>query len=118
MTFLLKKIYMYNTFNKFLSSRYLPRWSVLSIDLSIVLFSYVVSYSLRFNFDLKSMNLDRIYMQLLLVVSVLFSHGVRALSSGLLLSLMLVVLVTSLASGVVYVQMWGSRYWRETHPSH
>ncbi len=61
---------MYNKFNKFLSSRYLPRWSVLSLDLFIVLFSFVVSYSLRFNFDLKSMNLDRIYMQLLLVVPV------------------------------------------------
>ena len=61
---------MYNKFNRFLSSRYLPRWSVLTIDLLIVLFSYVVSYSLRFNFDVKSMDLGRIYIQLLLVVPV------------------------------------------------
>lgn len=61
---------MYNAFNKFLSSRYLPRWSVLTLDLIIVYISYVFSFSLRFNFDVKSMNLDRIYMQIFLVIPV------------------------------------------------
>lgn len=61
---------MYNAFNKFLSSRYLPRWTVLMIDILIVLMSYILSYSLRFNFDLSAMNLDRIYLQLLLVIPV------------------------------------------------
>ena len=61
---------MYNAFNKFLSSRYLPRWTVLMIDIIIVVISYILSYSLRFNFDLSAMNLDRIYLQLLLVIPV------------------------------------------------
>ncbi len=54
------------------------------------------------------------FFQLLLVVSVLFSEGVRPLANGLIFSLTLVVLVTSLTSGVIYVRVWGSSYWRES----
>ncbi len=54
------------------------------------------------------------FLQLLLVVSVLFSQGVWPLAEGLLFFLILVVLVTSLVSGAIYVHVWGSRYLRET----
>jgi cardiolipin synthase len=54
------------------------------------------------------------FFQLLLIVSVLFSEGVRPLANGLIFSLTLVVLVTSLTSGVIYVRVWGSSYWRES----
>ena len=54
------------------------------------------------------------FFQLLLVVSVLFSEGVRPLANGLIFSLTLVVLVTSLTSGAIYVRVWGSSYWRES----
>jgi cardiolipin synthase len=57
------------------------------------------------------------FFQLILVVSVLFSQGVWPVADGLLFFLILVVFVTSLLSGAIYVQVWGSRYWRETHPS-
>ena len=57
------------------------------------------------------------FFQLLLVVAVLFNHGLRHLPDGLLFFLSLVVFVTSLASGAIYVQVWGSRYWRETRHS-
>ena len=57
------------------------------------------------------------FFQLLLVVSVLFSQGVRPLAEGLVFSLFLVVFITSIVSGTLYVYIWGSRYWRETHPT-
>ncbi len=57
------------------------------------------------------------FLQLLLVVSVLFSHGIRPLPDGLIFFLISVVLAASLISGTIYVQVWGRRYWRETHPS-
>jgi len=57
------------------------------------------------------------FFQLLLVVSVLFSQSVLPLPGGLLVFLILVVFGTSLVSGAIYVQVWGSSYWRETHPS-
>jgi cardiolipin synthase len=57
------------------------------------------------------------FFQLLFVVSVLFSLGVSALPPWLLAALQLLVLATSLASGAIYVYVWGRRYWRETHPS-
>ncbi len=56
------------------------------------------------------------FLQLLLVFSVLFSQGVRPLADNLLLALGNVVFITSLVSGAIYVRVWGSSYWRETHP--
>ena len=56
------------------------------------------------------------FFQLLLVVSVLFSQSVRHLPDVLMGFLFLVVFATSLVSGVLYVKVWGSSYWRETHP--
>ncbi len=55
------------------------------------------------------------FFQLLLIVSVLFSHGVWSLPKSLLFLLIMIVFATSLVSGVIYVRIWGSRYWREIH---
>ena len=61
---------MYLRFNQFLSSRYLPRWVVFIFDLFIVLFSFFVSYYLRFNFDTGAMNMERVIWQMLFVIPV------------------------------------------------
>jgi len=54
-------------------------------------------------------------LQLLLIVAVLFHHGVAALPASLLSVLIGAVAFTTLTSGVIYVYVWGQRYWRETH---
>ena len=59
---------MYLKVNQYLSSRYLPRWVVFMFDLFIVLFSFFVSYSLRFNFDTGAMNMERVIWQMLFVM--------------------------------------------------
>jgi hypothetical protein len=46
----------------------------------------------------------------------LFSQAVWPLPGGLLSALMWAVFASSLASGAVYVGVWGGRYWRETRP--
>jgi len=61
---------MYLKFNQYLSSRYLPRWVVFLFDLFIVLLSFFVSYSLRFNFDSGAMNMERVIWQMLFVMPV------------------------------------------------
>jgi FlaA1/EpsC-like NDP-sugar epimerase len=61
---------MYSRFNQYLSSRYLPRWVVLSFDLFVVLFSFFFSYFLRFNFEIGAMNVDRMTYQMLFVIPV------------------------------------------------
>lgn len=61
---------MYLKFNKYLASRYLPRWVVFTFDLLVVLFSFFVSYFLRFNFDTGAMNVEHVIWQLLFVIPV------------------------------------------------
>ena len=61
---------MYLKVNQYLSSRYLPRWVVFLFDLFIVLFSFFVSYYLRFNFETGAMNMERVIWQMLFVMPV------------------------------------------------
>jgi FlaA1/EpsC-like NDP-sugar epimerase len=58
---------MYSRFNQYLSSRFLPRWVVFTFDLVVVTFSFFFSYYLRFNFDISTMNLERVILQMLFV---------------------------------------------------
>ena len=62
---------MYLKFNKYLSSRYLPRWVVFLLDLFIVFFSFFASYFLRFNFESSTMNMERVIWQSFYVVPVM-----------------------------------------------
>ena len=62
---------MYLKFNKYLSSRYLPRWVVFLLDLFIVFFSFFASYFLRFNFESSTMNMERVIWQSFYVVAVM-----------------------------------------------
>jgi cardiolipin synthase len=53
-------------------------------------------------------------MQLALMVAVLFHYGVRHLPGELLALLTYGTLLTTVASGVMYVMIWGRSYWRKT----
>src|SRR5665648_17308 len=62
---------MYLKFNKYLSSRYLPRWVVFLFDLFIVLFSFFASYYLRYNFDTSAIKMERVILQTLFAMPVI-----------------------------------------------
>ena len=61
---------MYRKFSQYLSNRYLPRWVVFTFDLFVVLFSFFISYYLRFNFDTGAMNMERVIWQMLYVIPI------------------------------------------------
>lgn len=48
----------------------LPRWLVLLIDMSVVYFSFLVAYMLRFNFETYSFDLTTVFRQAWIVLSV------------------------------------------------
>ncbi len=64
---------MYLKFNKYLSSRYLPRWVVFLFDLFVVLFSFFASYYLRFNFDSRAIDMELVIWQMLFVMPVIIA---------------------------------------------
>lgn len=57
-------------------------------------------------------------LQLFYIVAVLFDRGVSALPAPLLSGLQITTLATTVASGSIYVYIWGRSYWLETsrHP--
>ena len=98
-----------------------PVWLTVAVVLrdAVILAGAIAYYLLSQPFEGQPHWTSKVntFFQLLLVVAVLFSQGVRPLPDGLLSLLYGVVLVTSLVSGVLYVRVWGRRYWRETHPA-
>lgn len=97
----------------------LPLWLVAAVVLrDIVILSGATAYYLLLHpFEGQPHWTSKVntFFQLVLIVSVLFHQGVSALPLPYLYSLMGLVFVTTVASGVVYVVVWGRSYWRETH---
>ena len=97
-----------------------PVWLTVAVVLrdAVILTGAIAYYFLLMPFEGQPHWTSKVntFLQLLLVVSVLFSQGVRPIADGPLFFLVLVVFATSLVSGSIYVHVWGSRYWRETHP--
>lgn len=98
-----------------------PVWLAAAVVLrdAVILAGAVAYYFLLRPFDGEPHWTSKVntFLQLLLVVSVLFSLGVWPLPAWLLSALMGVVFAASLVSGAVYVRVWGGRYWRETRPA-
>mgnify|MGYP000078381515 CR=1 FL=1 len=94
----------------------LPLWlvaAVLGRDLAIV--AGGVAYHLRFGpFQLRPSLISKINTaaQIGLVLAVIFDRGVYRLDAAWLTALTDVVLVTTVASGVGYIGVWGRRAWR------
>ena len=61
---------MYKRFDKYLGSRYLPRWFVFLFDLIVVIFSYILSYILMSNANLNVMRFGTVIGQLILIIPV------------------------------------------------
>jgi len=61
-----------NKFVQYFSRRYLPRWTVLLVDMLIVLFSWIAAYLLRFNLDVASATAAMEIRELFLVISPVF----------------------------------------------
>lgn len=97
----------------------LPLWLAVAVVLrdAVILAGAVAYYFLRQPFEGQPHWTSKVntFLQLVLVVAVLFGQGVRPVPEAPLRWLVLAVFVASLVSGTVYVWVWGSRYWRETH---
>lgn len=94
-----------------------PAWLVLAVVLrdAVILAGALAYYVLHEPFEGQPHWTSKVntFFQLVLVVAVLFSQGLRPLPEGLLSLLIWVVLLTCLVSGILYVWVWGGRYWRE-----
>jgi len=97
----------------------IPVWLVLMVlvrDLVIVTGAVAYYFMLRpFEGQPHLVSKLNTLFQLLLIVAVLFHHGAARLPASLLSLLIGAVALTTLTSGVIYVYVWGHRYWRETH---
>ena len=115
------KLLLVSTFLSLSWMGLVPLWLTVAVILRdmIILSGAIAYYFLLRPFEGQPHWTSKVntFFQLLLVVSVLFSKSVLPLPDGLLVILIAIVLVTSLVSGGIYVQVWGSSYWRETHPS-
>jgi cardiolipin synthase (CMP-forming) len=97
----------------------IPYWLLVAVvtrDLVIVGGATAYYFLLR-PFDGQPHKLSKVntFLQLLLIVAVLFHQGVSALPKGLLSGLIDLTLLTTVASGVLYVYLWGTSFWREWH---
>ncbi len=69
----------------YFTKRFLPRWLVLLFDLFIVIISWVLSYFLRFNFELTSIKASFEFSQLLIILpAVIFCFWKSKSYSGIL----------------------------------
>lgn len=96
-----------------------PVWLTVAVVLrdAVILAGAVAYYWLSQPFEGQPHWTSKVntFFQLLLVVAVLSNQSLLPLPEGMLALLNGVVFITSLVSGVLYVHVWGSRYWRETH---
>jgi cardiolipin synthase len=98
----------------------IPAWLVVAVLLRdvVIVSGALAYYYLSRPFEGRPHLTSKLntFFQLLLIVAVLFHHSVASLPTSLLSALIGVVLLTTLVSGIVYVYVWGNRYWREIHP--
>ena len=53
---------------KYLSGRFLPRWMVFLLDISIIYISFFISFLIRYNFDIKEVSFINIFSQSFLIL--------------------------------------------------
>jgi cardiolipin synthase len=95
----------------------IPLWlAVLVVLRDIVIFSGAVAYYFLLRpFEGQPMLISKLntLFQILLVFTILVKHGFTPLPDTLVAVLIVLVTLTTLASGVLYVYVWGSSYYRE-----
>jgi cardiolipin synthase len=99
----------------------IPSWlTVLVVLRDVVIFGGAVAYYFLLRpFVGQPLLISKLntLFQLLLVFAVMVKYGVMPLSDTLITALVLLVTLTTLASGAMYVYIWGTSYYRETHAS-
>jgi cardiolipin synthase len=100
---------------------FIPVWlAVLVVLRDAVIFTGAVSYYFLLRpFEGQPLMISKLntLLQLLLVFTVLVRYGITPLPDAIVAGLILMVTVTTLISGALYVYIWGSSYYHETHPS-
>ncbi len=99
----------------------IPIWLVVAAILRdvVIVTGGALYYFLLHPFEGKPLLLSKLntLCQLLLIVAVLANETLLPLPTGLMSVLIYIVFTTTLASGALYVYIWGQSYWRETHPN-
>lgn len=98
---------------------YLPFWLVLAVlsrDVIIVLGALVYHMVLG-KYEMAPSIFSKIntFMQIVLVLGLVFSLGMYSLPDWLITALIYTVLLTTLASGIDYVYVWGRKAYRQIH---
>lgn len=100
---------------------FIPVWlAVLVVLRDVVIFTGAVSYYFLLRpFEGQPLMISKLntLLQLVLVFTVLIRYGIAPLPDFIVTGLILMVTITTLISGVLYVYIWGSSYYRETRPS-
>jgi cardiolipin synthase len=75
----------------------------------------VLYWFLRHPFDGRPLRLSKLntLLQILLALAAIYSQGVRPLPEPALAALMAAVFASTLASGLLYLWVWGRRFFRE-----
>jgi cardiolipin synthase len=98
---------------------FLPVWlTALVVLRDLAIFTGAVAYYFLLRpFEGQPTLLSKLntLLQLLLVFAVLVRHGLASFPASLLDGLIALTALTTLASGVQYVYVWGHSYWRERH---
>jgi cardiolipin synthase len=99
----------------------LPVWlAVLVVLRDLVIFLGAVgSYFLTEPFDGQPSRISKLntLSQLMLVFAILLSPGILPLPTAMVQALLILVTLTTLVSGVLYVVTWGSRFFRASNSS-
>jgi cardiolipin synthase len=99
----------------------LPAWlTALVVVRDVVIFSGAVAYYFLLRpFEGQPLLLSKLntLLQLTLVFAVLVRQGLAPFPEAIVNLLIGLVTLTTLASGVLYVYIWGTSYYRETHVS-
>lgn len=61
---------MHRRFNQYFSERFVPRWVILTLDILIIIVSFVVSYFIRFNFDNVAIDKMPVMFQTVFVIPI------------------------------------------------
>ncbi len=97
-------------FIQYFSTRFLPRWMVLTFDLSVVFVSWIMAYFLRFNFQLNAVeaNLNLVHLAVVFPVFLFCFRISRSYSGILRLSAIedvLRVISATVCSGLILAQI-------------
>ena len=95
----------------------LPIWLVTAVILrdTLILLGATLFYLLLRPFEGRPHWISKLntLLQLLLITGTLFHQGFASLPEGLMQTLIIATMATTVMSGIIYVRVWGADFWRE-----